>query len=155
VPDFAAIGAAIAARYAPGTLATPGGETAVRSSTNKPPDQLGALPAVLIIPADGSFGTGARGVGGRHGTRLGEHHYLAQLYLAQVADGDLGRQMGSLQAWLTILVDAHLAGLALGGLVVAVRTISWRVGILRYMGTSFAGVELRLQVVTAEAWSPS
>lgn len=155
MPDFAAIGAAIAARYAPGTLATPAGEVAIRSSTNKPPDQLGALPLVLIVPAEGSFGTGAKGVGGRHGTREGEHWYLAQLFAAQVPDSDLGRAMGSLQAWLTVLVDVHVAQLALGGLVVAVRTISWRVGILRYMGVSYAGVELRLQVVTAEAWSPT
>ncbi|HET7031111.1 MAG TPA: hypothetical protein VFI34_11415 [Candidatus Limnocylindrales bacterium] len=144
--DVDAISSAIAARYAPAQVTPPATLTNVRVATSDLPDELGPLPAVLVVPDSGSLAPG-------NGTRVGEHVWLVRFYLDRV--GDLPRQMNVLRRWVGVLVDQHRTGMQLGGLVVYVRTIGWAIRILPFQGSDYAGIELRLAVGTVEAWAPS
>lgn len=144
--DYNAVAAAIAARYAPAQVTPPAGLANVRVSTANLPNHLTMLPAVLVFLDAGELTPG-------NGTRLGEGVFLARFYLG--APKSLARDMVKLTKWLGVLVDQHGTGLQLGGLVVAVRTRGWKVGMMDYNGVTFSGIELRLQVVTSEPWTPS
>lgn len=146
MPDLDAIAEAIALRYAPANLTPPAGLAAIRSSSADLPGQLGALPAVLIFPDAGDLSPG-------NGTRTGDHRFLARFYLAET--GDWPRHSKALRRWTTKLVDVHGTVAALGGVAVIVRTLGWRIGSMRYAGDTYAGAEVRLQVVTSEPWAPS
>jgi hypothetical protein len=145
VPDFDAILTAVAARYAPGQVTPPTGFDNIRTSTADAPDNLVA-PCVIVFPNDGTFDPG-------NGTRGGHHDCLVRFYFEKAAD--LPRQMSALRKWLTVLVDQHLTGTYLGGVVAAVWTSKWSVGQLDYGGTSYAGIELTVHFRTAEPWSPT
>lgn len=146
MPDFNAIAAAVALRYAPAQMSPPAGLPAVRSSTADLPNQLTSLPAVLVFPDEGTFDVG-------NGTRLGEHDFLVRFYLA--APKSLARDMVKLRKWLTVLVDQHLLSLQLGGIVVYVRTRAWKIAMITYGGTEFSGIELKVRVRTSEPWQPT
>lgn len=143
MPDFDAIAVAVAARYL--NAAGPGGAT-VRVATAKLPNTLTALPAVLVFPDSGAFEVG-------NGTRTGVHDLKVQFFLG--APKSLARDWAKLTAWLTVLVDRHLAGMQLGGLVTAVRTRTWKIGMLKYGDNEYSGIELGIRIVTDEPWSPT
>jgi len=144
--DFDVMVTAIAARYASGTLAPPAGLPAVRRSTGDLPQRLTVFPCVLVFPESGTLGVGGQ-------TRVGEHFMLARFYLRRTKD--VAREVNECRRWLSKLIDAHLAAMTLGGTIAAVRTIGWRIGVLTYGSVSYSGVELRLQLVTSDAWSPT
>lgn len=144
--DLDAIAEAIAARYAPGLLTPPAGLDAIRSSSANLPNNLGALPLVLTFLESGELTPG-------NGTRLGDHRFLVRFYLAET--GDWTRHSDQLRRWAAKLLDVHLTGAQLGGLVAAVRTRGWRIGSMRYAGQTYAGAEMRLQVVTSDSWAPT
>jgi hypothetical protein len=148
VPNFGTIGDAIADRYAPGVLSTPGGADAIRSSSANLPNNIGATPAVLVFLDSGQLTAG-------NGTRVGLTDWLVRLYYDQLGAGDLERDLDELRDWLTILVNAHLAQLNLGGAVVFCRTVGFRVGVLEYAGVKFTGCEVRVQTGTSESWTPT
>jgi hypothetical protein len=145
--DTYAIATAIAARYAPGVMAPPAGLPPIRQATASPPNGITKTPLVLVIPDSGEV----EHIGG--GTRRMTHVWLVRFYLA--LSTDLARDYVALEKWTAKLLDAHLAGIALGGLVTAVRTKSYRVGSMRYGAKDYEGIELRVEAVTTEAWSPS
>lgn len=144
--DFSAVAAAVAARYITPALTAPAGLPTVRVSTADLPNALTALPTVLVFPDSGTLDPG-------NGTRLGEHTFLVRFYLG--APKSLARDMVKLRKWLTVLVDQHAVGMQLGGLVVAVRTRAWKIGMMTYGSTDYSGIELRIQVVTSEPWTPT
>jgi hypothetical protein len=146
MPDFDAIAAALAARYVAAAMTAPSGYDPIRVATGDLPGQMTPLPTVLLIPDNGKFEPG-------NGTRLGDQAWLARFYYNQI--GDLERDMAALRKWLTVLVDQHLTAMQLGGLVVYVRTVSWRVVVLSYAGEKYSGLELGLAVRTSESWLPS
>lgn len=148
-PDWDAIGAAIAARYLPANLTAPAGLPTlgpIRTATQDLPSRKPVCPAVLVFPDRGTLEPG-------NGTRIGEARFLARFYLKPTVD--LNRELNACRRWLVKLVDAHGTALQLGGLVVAVRTVDWRIGLLDYAGTDHTGVELGLQVVTSDGWLPT
>jgi hypothetical protein len=142
--DFAAISQAIAGRYLAAQMTAPTGYRAIRVATDQLPNQLPPLPCVLVFPEDGDFDAG-------NGTRLGVHRWTARFYYDQA--GDLPRAQAACLAWLTVLADQHKASVQLGGLVVYVRTVSWKIGTLTYAGKDYVGIELGLAVRTSEGWS--
>jgi hypothetical protein len=148
VPNFGTIGDAIADRYAPGVLSTPGGSDAIRSSSANLPNHIGATPAVLVFLDAGQLTPG-------NGTRIGVTDWLVRLYYDQVGGGDLERDLDEIRDWLTILVNAHQVLVQLGGAVVWCRTVGFRVGILEYAGVRFTGAEIRVQTGTSESWTPT
>ena len=146
-PAFSSIAAAIAARYAPGTMPAPSGAgvRGVKSSTAAPTEQLGQLPAVVVFPTEGDFDTGA-------GTRKGTQSWAVQFFLAPYSDRALASSSALLLRWLEVLADRHLAGSSLGGAVAVVRTTGWRAGRLSYAGVDYIGAELRVTTTTTEPW---
>jgi hypothetical protein len=81
VPNFGTIGDAIADRYAPGVLSTPGGADAIRSSSANLPNNLGAA-----VPSSYSWTRDASTAG--NGTRVGLTDWLVRLYYDQLGAGD-------------------------------------------------------------------
>lgn len=146
MPDFDAIAAAVALRYAAAQVTPPAGFTNVRLATADLPNALTALPAVLVFPDQGSFETG-------NGTRTGTHDFLVRFYLG--APKSLARDMVKLRKWLTVLVGQHLAGMQLGGLVVRVVINRWKIGMMTYGVVEYSGIELGVRVITSEPWSPT
>jgi hypothetical protein len=143
MPDFDAIGTALAARFAAAAVTPPTGFGNIRLSTADLPNGVATLPTVLIFPDTGDFATG-------NGTRLGIQDWLVRFYYAQT--GDLTRDTNALRKWLTVLVDQLRDSVQLGGVVVYARVDGWRVGQLTYAGQDYSGLELRVRVQTSEAW---
>lgn len=147
MPDVGAIAEAIAARYAaPNLPATPTGADGIRSSSANIPNHLPARPCVLVFPDAGALDAG-------DGIRIGELTWFVRLYYDEVGGGDLERDSDELRDWLTLLLDQHKASMQLGGLVVATRTTGYRLGVLRFAGVDYTGLELRVQTVTTEPWA--
>lgn len=146
--DIGAIAEAIAARYAaPNLPATPAGADAIRSSSANIPNDLGPRPCVLVFPDQGALEAGG-------GIRIGELTWFVRLYYDAVGDGDLERDSDELRDWLSLLLDQHKASVHLGlaGTVQATRTLGYRLGVLRFAGVDYTGLELRIQTVTTEPW---
>ena len=148
MPDFDAISAAIVLRYAPAQVTPPAGLTNIRSSTGDAPNQLGPLPAVIVVPVQGTFTGGAS-------ERLGEHDFLVRFYLAQAALADFSRDLPALRKWLTVLADQLKASTQLGGIVAAARVTTWKLGVMRYADADYSGIELGAHVTTSEGWAAS
>lgn len=146
MPDFDAILVAAAARYAPAQVTPPATFGNVRSSTADLPNQMSALPCVMIFPDQGTFETG-------NGSRRGEHDAFARFYYAAATPPDLPRDLPAIRKWLTVLVDQLKISAQLGGIVASIQCRSWRVGILSYAGISYSGIELGLHIITAESWT--
>lgn len=145
--DLYAIATAAAARYAAGTLVPPAGYPAIRTATAKLPNELGGfLPALLVFPPTGRLRAG-------NGTRLGSHDWIARFYYDQAGVDQLERDSVALMSWTSVLVDAHRGSVMLGGLVVSIRTVGYTIGLLRYAGSEYSGVQLALELETAEGWS--
>jgi hypothetical protein len=144
MPDFDAISAALAARYAAGAMTAPTGYDPIRVATADLPGQMTPLPTVLVFPDHGDFRAG-------NGTRLGGHDFLVRFYYSQI--GDITRDMVALRKWLTVLADQHRDAVQLGGLVTLVTTMSWRIGQMAYAGMDYSGIEFGVHVVTDEGWA--
>lgn len=144
--DVDAIGQAIAARYAPANVTPPAGLTNVRKATADLPQAITAVPIVLVFPDSGELAPG-------NGTRLGNATWYVRFYFG--VSRNVARETNACRRWLSVLLDQHRTVLALGGLVTAVRTVGWKVGLLDYGSKRYFGIELRIQVVTSEPWSAS
>lgn len=146
MPSFGTIADRIAERY----VGLVGGTAlAVRSATADLPNHIGgATPLALVFPDSGTFEPG-------NGTRFARTEWLVRIYYDQVGSGDLARDTAALLDLASVGSDVHGSALALAGAVVAVRTIAWRMGILRYGGVSFTGLEFRLETITTEPWTPT
>ncbi len=141
--DFDAIGTALAARFAPAQVTPPATYTNVRSATADIPNQLSALPCVVVFPESGEFRTG-------NGSRLGDHDFLVRFYYASTLD--LTRDANALRKWATVLVDQLRLSVQLGGAVDRATVDAWTMGLQTYAGTTYSGIELRVHVVKSEAW---
>lgn len=142
--SFTAIASALAARFAAGAMTAPTGYDAVRVSTALLPNQLPPLPCVLVLPDTGSFDTG-------NGTRMAASDFLVRFYYSQA--GDLARDSAALLAWLGVLVDQLKAAVQLGGLVDRATVEGWTVGLMTYADQPYSGIELRVRVITSDAWA--
>lgn len=140
------IAAAVAARYAPGTMAAPGGLPAVRASTADLPNRLGRLPIVLTFLDSIESDSGG-------GTRISTITFLTRFYLARRRD--LPRETNRINTWLPTLLGQLQGAVQLGGLAQVARayTAGARVGTMRYGNLDYAGVELRNVVIASIAWT--
>jgi hypothetical protein len=143
MPDFDAIGTALAARYAPAQVTPPTGYENIRSSTADLPTQMLPLPAVLAFLDEGSFRTG-------NGDRFGTHRWVLRFYYNQA--GDIERDMTALRRWLTVLADQLRLSAQLAGVVTRCTLDSYRIGIMRYAGLDYTGIEFGVSLVTTEGW---
>ena len=142
--DYLAVGAALSARFA--ALAGPTGYDAVRVSTHLLPNQMTPLPTVLIFADKGDLNHYV-------GDRRGSQEWLARFYYDQT--GDLPRAQEALLRWLPILEDRLRGAVQLGGIVgvSAAQITGWQMGTLHYGGEDYVGIELVIEVVTAEGWA--
>lgn len=149
MPDYLAIADNLAGRFAPAALpGTPTDAQPLRDATARLPGQV-LDRTILVFPDQGEFGIPSSG------TRMGGSDWAVRLYYAQAAAGSLEANTRDLLRWLTVLVDQLRTDLDLGGTVVVARVMGWRVGLLRYGGAEFDGLELQVHTVTSEAWTPS
>jgi hypothetical protein len=145
--DFAAIATALALRYSASQLTAPTGYRTIRLSTWQPHEDVPPLPCVMVFPPEsGTFDTG-------NGTRTGAHDWVVRFLYDQA--GDLARQTAALLAWCPVLFEQLRTSVTLGGTVVSARLDSYKVGYFGYAGKDYAGVEMRVTVVTSEAWAAS
>jgi hypothetical protein len=145
LPDFDAIGVALAARFAPAAVTPPvGGYVNIRSSSAYPTAVLGPLPCILVIPTEGEF------TGHGSGKREGTHRFAVRFYFSQT--GTPEKEMKALLKWLTVLVDQTKAAVQLGGTVEYALVETWRVGKLEFGGQDYAGIELMVHVEDHESW---
>ena len=120
----------LAARYAPGQVATPSGAEAIRSASAGLPNNLGALPAVYVLPDAGTFRQG-------NGSRFGSAEWMVRLYYDQLGAGDLERDTLELLDYATNMVDVLRTDSDLGGSVLIARTVGWRIGRMTYAGADY------------------
>lgn len=146
MPDFDAIAAAVALRYAAAQVTPPAGMQNIRRSSADLPQALTVFPVVLVFPDAGTFDPG-------NGTRIGTSSWIVRFYYSLARD--LARETNALRKWLKVLVDQHLAGVQLGGIVVSTRTFTWKIGQMTYGGKEYSGIELGVAVVTSEPWTPT
>lgn len=141
--DYTAIATALAARY--GLMTAPTGYRALRTSTFKPEEALGPLPAVLVFPpVDGAYDTG-------NGTRTGVHKWKVRLYYDEAQD--MARQTAALLKWAEVF-DAQLRGASqLGGIVTRATLDDYSIGFFNYGSKDYAGIEGTVTVVTSESWA--
>lgn len=144
MPDFDAMGVALAARFTSAVVTAPaGGYQAIRLSTNYLPNQMPPLPCVLVFPDQGDFVTG-------NGKRESGSEWLVRFYFAQT--GTLEKNYKALQKWLTVLVDATKGAVQLGGIVELALITGFKIGTFSYGGNDYDGIELSVHIETHESW---
>jgi hypothetical protein len=142
--DFDAIATAIAARYAPGVVTPPSGYDNIRVSTAALPNQMTPLPTVLVFLESGAYplyGSQKRG---------GAYEFAVRFYYNQT--GDMERDQVALRKWATVLTG-QMTTVHLGGIVDAANLTTFQLGIFRYAGELYTGIEFRIHVVLDEAWA--
>lgn len=151
MPDFDAIAASLAARYAPGvtTPPAPGGLTDIRLATADIPNAAPRmLPAVLVY-----FDRAA--LQGGNQTRVGLTTWRVQFLLRRQGI-DLARDQAPLRKWATVLADRlkpSTGAVALGGTITRAAVTSITIGSIRFGAKVYSGLELIVEARTDEAWS--
>lgn len=104
--DYQAICNALAARHAPGTMATPSGASAIRGASGQMPKGVPATPYMYVEPTSGT-------VVAQSGT-WDEHHYMDAVFLLAKKSGDPARVEKQRQIWLPSLLTATTGQMKLG-----------------------------------------
>ena len=141
--DFNAICATLAARYAPGTLATPAGGTAIRTAYGHAPHSLPATPAVVVMPQTGDVVPGS-------GEWTITHHVDVNFYLAK-SQGDVTRNETQRQIWLPSLLSATLGAMTLSATIKSGLPTSYEFLELSYGDQLYDGITIHLDMIIREA----
>jgi hypothetical protein len=142
--DFDAIATALVARFAPGAVTPPTGYDNIRVSTAAVPNQMTPLPTVLVFLDDGEI----EYFPGKRDSTFG---WLIRFYYNQT--GDLERDSAALRKWATVLIDQLQGAVQLGGTVTSAHITGFQVGLLNYAGIQYTGLEMRITVITNDAWA--
>ena len=144
--DFYAACNAIAARYAPGTIATPSGEVAMRAAYGQYPNNIATSPCVAISPQNGDLVY-------ESGAKRGEYRVDVHFYLAK-AKGDYKRLETSRQRWLPTLLGALDGQIQLGlggsGTVQKAIPLTWDYAQLSYGDDTWDGIVIHVTIYTLE-----
>ena len=97
---------ALADLYAPGTIGTPTGATAMRASYGQAPNSVPMTPCVVVMPDTGTLIYGS-------GERKSEHDIKVQFYHSK-RQGDIPRSETERQRWLPTLLNAVHGSVKLG-----------------------------------------
>lgn len=144
MPDFDAMGVALAARFAAANVTPPtGGYVNIRSSTAYPPAALGPLPCVLVVPLEGDFVSG-------NAKREAGTDWAVRFYFSQT--GTPEKDGKALLKWLTVLVDQLKAAVQLGGAADLALVTGFRTGKLTYGDQDYSGIELTVHTEQHEGW---
>jgi hypothetical protein len=144
--DYAGDAAAIAAIFP--TLAPPAVDPrAVRDGTSTPDSAPGPTPAVFVFLDDSDLAKAG------NGTRLGVTRYIARLLIDEAAD--LAHDNAAVLAWASVLADTLKTHVQLAGRPNVARCVvdGLAGGIVPWAGRSWAGVDVRIRLVTSEPWA--
>lgn len=143
--DFKAICTALAARYAAGTISTPAGATAMRKSYGQAPQGLQVIPAVVVMPQDGTVIVDP-------GVLRGQAHRIDVNFYLSKAPGDLARVETQRQLWLPNLLSATFGQMQLGLAPIVMKAIpvGWEFTELPYGGEMYDGIVIHVEVYTTE-----
>lgn len=148
------IAVALASKFA-GGLGLPTGITGdIAVATANPPNAVPETPAVIV------FADSGRLVGGNQ-LRHGVHRFRVQFLLRLGVD--VSRDEVELRQWLGdgtsdagLLYRLHPgAAIQLGGLVSRCAIIDWRIGVIVYNRDEYSGIDMTVEAVTDDPWTPS
>lgn len=143
--DFNDICDGLAARYAPGTIGTPTGASAMRGAYGQEPNGAKPTPFVVVHPQDGE-------VTFDPGILRGEHNLDVDFYLSK-ASADFKRIETERQLWLPLLLTATTGQvkLNLAPIVMKALPVGWEYDQLPYGGETYDGITIHYRVWTEEA----
>lgn len=137
--DVLAIADALAARYAPGTLAPPSGQPAIRRSTARLPNSIPTDPWVLVNPPNGELELGSG--------QVTYHLDFEVFFHVSHKKGDIPRDIAVLDSWLGTLLIATYAAMKLGVAgVMKAYPMSWELVIVTYAGYEFDAWKITVRV---------
>ena len=138
---------ALATRYAPGTIGTPTGALAMRSSYGQVPNSVPVTPAVIVMPKSGTVVYGAQA--------WDMTHQIDALFYYSKRQGDLPRSETQRQLWLPLLLSATHGKVALGlsGTVKSAMVTGYEFGVLIYGADEYDGIVIHYDVIVRESVS--
>lgn len=142
--DLEAISNGLAARFAPGTIGTPTGASAMRASYGQAPNSIPTTPCIVVFPKDGDLVYGSGQVKGQH--RLDVCFYLSK------SPGDIARVEKQRQKWLGLLLAATHGAMKLGLASAVDKAIpaSWEFTELPYAGELYDGIIVHVTVYATD-----
>jgi len=145
--DMMAICNGLAARYAPGTIATPSGSEPMRSSVGQAENSVPATPAFVVMPQTGEIVLEAGA--------WTQTHQIDGIFLLSKAPGDIARIELQRQLWLPTLLTATLSGytLSLAGTVKSALPIGYEFQVYPYNGTDYEAIVIHFEVIVRETVS--
>jgi hypothetical protein len=84
------------------------------------------------------------------GKRDSTFSWVIRFYYNQT--GDLERDSVALRKWATVLIDRLQGAVQLGGIVTSAHVTGFGVMLLGYAGIQYTGLEIRVEVITNDAW---
>lgn len=140
--DLKAVADGLAAKYAPGTIATPTGAEPMRGSYGQMPEELAGTPSVVVFPESGEIVPGS-------GMWTVTHQMDVYFYMSKV--GDLARAEEQRQLWLPNLLTACLANMTLGvANVKSALPSGYEFVEMIYGGTTYDGIIVHYDVIVRE-----
>lgn len=142
--DMLGIADGLAARFAPAAVTPPAGYTNIRGATARTPNNIPALPFVIVELPQGPVTYQA-------GRRLATHTFEV-FFLYGQASGDVPRDKVAMLSWLSVLLDQLHAQSKLGlssvmkALVTAYASIN-----ATYAGQDYFAWQITVQVWTEDA----
>lgn len=136
---------AIATRYSPGTIGTPGSAMPMRAAYGQAPNALPSTPAVVVLPKSGTLIYGA-------GQRKSEHEIDVLFYHSR-QQGDVPRTETERQRWLPVLLNALHGQVKLGlaGTVDKALPTDYEFVELPYGGDAYDGIRINVRVWVTDA----
>lgn len=143
------VAAALAAKFASGTLTPPTGYTAVRVATAAIPNAIPVLPCVLVILPDGEI------IAGSPNADITLNFHVQFHYGKNT--GDLARDMTAMLQWLTVLLFAAWAdptlGLSGSQQVKSAYPADFRLAVFTYGGEEYYGWDIEWPVICRDVAS--
>lgn len=141
--DMLAVADGLAARYLAAVVTPPTGYTNIRGSTARTPNNIPALPFVIVELPSGPLTY-------QSGRRLGAHTFEV-IFLYSKASGDIPRDKVAMLSWLSVLID-QLHGQSKLGLSSVMKALLTNYASINatYAGQDYYAWQLTVQVWTED-----
>jgi len=132
----------LAAKFAPGTISTPSGASAMRFAFADTPKSIPATPAVYVEGVDGEivFGSGEWTV---------TNHLIVNFLLAK-KPGDPERVDAQRDRWLTTLLQAAFSDIDLGATVKSALPVRWEYAEIDMGADLYDGIRIFVDAIVRE-----
>jgi len=139
--DMLGVADALAARYASAVVTPPTGYTNIRGSTARTPNNIPALPFVIVELPQGPLTY-------QSGRRLGTHTFEV-FFLYSRASGDVPRDKVAMLSWLSVLLDQLHAQVKLGLTSVMKALVTTYASV----NATYAGQDYYAWQITVQVWT--